>query len=147
MPHLNETFIPIVLPVSGYIYRNFFSVGIGRPTRKDTWFKTEQEMNLSWICPECGLCPSVMVPASPHQLLRGEGGWWPCSALFPFVLSCPSSKEPWIPQFHTPIGRYIVLCSLPLGYPSDTKSFWDWKWPVLQTNRCHLQQGNFYSLV
>ena len=95
------------------------------------------KLSRQWLYPE--FVPNVAsVPQSWHQflffqLLRGKKDGdhvWPSS---PSPSHVHPQRSPG-PQFHTPTGRCIVLSSLPLGYPSDTYSFWYWKCPVLQTN-------------
>jgi hypothetical protein len=72
MPHLNETFISMVLPISGYVYWDFFKLLLGHPQGKT--FDLKQSRKL--LYPE--FVPNVAaVPQSGHQflfpqLLRGK---------------------------------------------------------------------------
>ena len=108
----------------------FFTVAIDLKT-------FDLKLSRQWLYPE--FVPNVAsVPQSGHQLLflqllRGREDGDHIRASSPSPSRVHPQRSPG-PQFHTPTGRCIVLSPLPLGCPSDTKSFWDWKCPVLQTN-------------
>ena len=142
MKHLSPWFCQFLVMSTGI----FLKLLLGDPQGKTFDLKLSRQ----WLYPEF-VSNVAAVPQSGHQFLfpqqlRGKEDDHHVSPL-PLLPPVSILKGALNPQFHTLTGRYIVLSSLPLGCPSDTYSFWDWKCPVCQTNHCHLHQGNFYSLV
>lgn len=122
-----------------------------RAHQERNWIKiwAGDEDEVSWICPECWFFPfSYGTTFSPPTPWWGVGwgleGVRKVSVLGSLPLFPPLSVPEGV-LVPTQPSHWKEPCAF-LFAPgiSIWHSLWDWKFSVLQTNQCHLQQGSFF---